>query len=304
MTRLPCMAMLVALLSGAPAAAQTDPLHEVEELLMSGRFTPARTALDRWVEQNPPGAVNVSGEQRAHAMFLRGRLATDAADWEEAYRAVVLSYPSSGFASQAMLLLGQGFAARGENERAEAQLRRLVTDYPASAHRPTAMLWIARIQAESGDGPGACETVRQAMTTRGADRDVSALLRTEEEASCNRPAARRDDATAQTRNASQPERATGASPERRTAAPRASQPGAFTVQVAAVRNRQSAEALTARLRRLGFEARTTFIDGSDLARVRVGQFASAGQAATTARRLRDAGFEALVVDDVRREAQR
>ena len=71
-----------ALASGASAQDRPagDPaLERVDSLIDAGSLDDARTALERWIADHPPGSA-ASGAQ-AHALYLRGRLA---ADWKGA----------------------------------------------------------------------------------------------------------------------------------------------------------------------------------------------------------------------------
>jgi cell division protein FtsN len=78
--------------------------------------------------------------------------------------------------------------------------------------------------------------------------------------------------------------------------PRAAVTGPWTVQVAAVRDRRSAEQLYGELRDAGFEARIdTFRDGSDTVfKVRVGGFPDKTSAGATEAKLKAAGHAAWV----------
>jgi hypothetical protein len=77
--------------------------------------------------------------------------------------------------------------------------------------------------------------------------------------------------------------------------------GAYALQIAAFRERSTALTVAAKLKSRGFDARVVYVPGSSLARVRVGRFATADAADATIRKLRSAGYEAVVVDDARSE---
>jgi cell division protein FtsN len=57
----------------------------------------------------------------------------------------------------------------------------------------------------------------------------------------------------------------------------------------------------ARLRRAGYEPRVAMVPGSSLIRVRVGRFATPGDAARQVARLKENGFDAVVVNDANQE---
>lgn len=284
------IALGLALLAPVGLSAQQGLLEEVERLAASGRMTQARAALERWDGDHPPADRTIGANDRALALLLRGRLATDAPAALEAYRALVLSYPSSRSAPEALLRLGQGLLAANDAVRAALYLHRLVTDFPGNPHRPAALLWLARTRAALDDRGAACDAATAGVREAGADPDIGRLLRTERESLCAAPA---------------PAPAVSSEPPpaaaRSSADPGSAAPGDFAVQSAALRNRASADALAARLRKAGFDARIALVEASALVRVRVGRFPSRAAASSAARDLRAAGFEAVVVDDVARE---
>ena len=94
--------------------------------------------------------------------------------------------------------------------------------------------------------------------------------------------------------------AAASAPPKRTET-RAPLRGDYAVQIAAFRVQRSAETIVAELRARGFDARMVTTDGSDLFRVRYGSYTSAKEAEVAALTVRDAGFAALIVNDVRSE---
>lgn len=307
MNRLRCALLAAALVWPAGISAQADPLQAVEEMITTGRYTQARSALDRWQTDNPPGTGGASAEQRARALLLRARLASDGVEAQENYLSLVLSYPSSPHAPEALLRLGQALLVAGETGRATGYLQRLVTEHPANPHRAAGLLWLARAQGATGAWPTACQTVRDALATNPADSELAGLLRTEEETACLRPA---ENLGAAAEGPARPRPDAGGPPPARTqeeAAPRpverTGEPAnaAFSVQVAAVRSRENAESLARRLRARGFDARVVAVPANTLIRVRVGRHETRQEAVEATRALRQAGFEAIVVDDARTE---
>jgi DedD protein len=81
----------------------------------------------------------------------------------------------------------------------------------------------------------------------------------------------------------------------------AAQAGAFALQVGAFREASTAATVARQMAKRGFEARVVTVSGSTLSRVRVGRFATSRASEETMRRLRAAGYEAVVVDDARLE---
>lgn len=284
------IACIVLIATPAPGLAQDPTLERVHNLAATGRLTEARNTLADWERRHTAANSGATSGDRARALLLRGMLSDDATQAQEAYLAVVLSYPSSEAAPHALLRLGQGLLAAGEPRRAVAYLERLRTDYPGSSARETGWLWLARAQLASGSADAACTTASTGLDLTRAE-NLRILLELERDRACA------------------PDAAAAARVNARVTPPRAPPPAAaagmrFAVQVAAFRERESAEATAAQLRENGFDARIVATEGSVLFRVRFGFFDDNLTAANEARRVRSAGFNAIVVDDVALERAR
>jgi hypothetical protein len=287
--------VLVALALASDARAQDIALDRVQNLINAGRFTEAGNTLTQW-ERGHGADSNASSNDRARALLLRGLLTTDAPQAQETYLAVVMSYPASPSAPQALLRLGQGFVASGDARRAIAYLERLRSDYPRARERDTGLLWLARAYAAATSMTAACNTARDAA--RSTDPNVRTLAELERDRVCaGQPAQRRDTARAQPRPVpATPVRADTARVDaQRTSA------GDYAVQFAAFSVRSSATSIAAQLRAQGFDARVAQTEGSELFRVRVGNFASNADADRMAQRMRAAGFAGIIVNDVKKE---
>ena len=299
-------AALIALaLTSTAAHAQDTALDRVQNLINAGRFTEAGNTLTQWERANGAES-NASSNDRARALLLRGLLTTDAAQAQESYLAVVMSYPSAVVAPQALLRLGQGLVTAGETRRAIAYLERLRTDYPRARERDTGLLWLARAYAAASSNAAACITAREAA--RSTDANVRTLAELERDRVCvGQPPQRPDSARTQPpvqrpdslRTQPRPVAPPRADSVRRDPAP--SQSGDYAVQFAAFTLRTSANSVAAQLRSKGFDARVAQIEGSELYRVRVGAFASNADASSMAQRMRAAGFAGIIVNDVKKE---
>jgi tetratricopeptide (TPR) repeat protein len=276
------VALGACLLSPLRTAAQDTTLDRVQHLTATGRFTDARNTLAQWEQQYAGPSSNATAADRARALYLRGTLATAAKEAEEAFLGVVLSYPSTDAAPQALLRLGQGLLAGGEAQRAVGYLERLRNDYPRSSARETGWLWLARAQLAAGSAREACTTAREGLRSTRSE-NLRLLLEIERDRACR----------------------TGPSPTTAPAPPptadAAKKDARFAVQAAAFRERASAIATASQMREKGFDARVVTTPGSDLFRVRFGYFATSAAATDAARRVREAGFTAFVVNDVATE---
>lgn len=290
------LAGLLTLFAAAAVHAQDATLARVDSLTASGRLTEARSTLATWRARHPTGSPAADPAAHAQALFLEGRLATDAAAAIDSYLAIALAYPTSRNAPAALLRLGQGLLAAGDAPRAAAYLERLTTDYPLASERPAGLLWLARAHAVTRRPDRACTTARTGLDASSADAAIRALLRTEEEESCRAAAA----AAARTDVSPTPPAQAAPEPASGERDPRAR----FAAQAGAFRDHDAARALAQRLARAGFDARVAILDGSTLARVRIGAYTRAADAEAAAARLRARGIDAIVVDDVQRERDR
>src|SRR5690606_2631373 len=148
---------LALLLSAGAAHAQDSTLDRVQNLIATGRLTEARNTLADW-ERTHQRADAASYDDRARALFLSALLTTDAQAAEDAFLGVVLSYPSSSVAPEALLRLGQAHFSAGDTQRAIDYLERLRYDYPRAAERETGLLWLARAQLAAGNAATTCST--------------------------------------------------------------------------------------------------------------------------------------------------
>ena len=289
------LAALIALaLTSTAARAQDTALDRVQNLINAGRFTEAGNTLTQWERSNGVES-NASSNDRARALLLRGLLTTDAAQAQESYLAVVMSYPSAAVAPQALLRLGQGLVTSGETRRAIAYLERLRSDYPRARERDTGLIWLARAYAAASSNAAACTAAREAA--RSTDANVRTLAELERDRVCaGQPPQRPDSARTQPQqNPVAPPRADSVRRDATT------QSGDYAVQFAAFSVRTSANSVAAQLRSKGFDARVAQIEGSELYRVRVGAFASNADASSMAQRMRAAGFAGIIVNDVKKE---
>lgn len=174
---------LALLVSAGSAHAQDRTLERIQNLIATGRLTEARNTLMQWERDNAKPNSPATSDDRARALYLTGALSTDANAAEDAFIGVVLSYPSSPVAPEALLRLGQGLYTAGEMERAIMYLDRLRSDYPRSPQRETGLLWLTRAQLASGDAALACGTARESLfgTT---NENVRTLIELERDRAC------------------------------------------------------------------------------------------------------------------------
>lgn len=295
---------LFALAVSTPAAARAQDgasasaLDRVQNLIAAGRFTEAGNTLEQWERTYADPRSDASPRERARALFLRGTLSSDAKEAEDAFVGVVLSYPSSDVAPEALLRLGQALVAGGEARRAVAYLERLRNDYPGSPQRETGWLWLARAHFAAGSASAACTAARDGVSA-ASSANLRTLIELERDRACA-PGAQNAAAQA----SAQQSPAQRQAPAQQQAAGdnrAASATGEFAVQTGAYREASSARTIAEQMRARGFDVRVVLVGDSPLHRVRFGSFATSAEAAAAARTIQSAGFATIIVSDVRLE---
>lgn len=304
-----CLLVIVLLAAAQPARAQAADrtLDRISNLIATGRFTEARNTLDRWQRDHGDPRSGASAGDRARALYLRGILTGDAREAEDTFVRVVLSFPSSNVAPDALLRLGQGLLTGGEARRAVAYLERLRSDYPGAAARETGLLWLARAQLAAGMAAAACTTARDGAATAGTP-NMRTLMELERDRACTAtppPPALQTVPPPQGAPQGAPQ-GTPQAPPAQTGRDAAAQPvaGRYAVQTGAYRELRSAENIAQQMRARGFDARVVLVGDSPLYRVRYGTFDTGNEADAAATRIRNAGFAVIIVNDVEREIGR
>ena len=295
---------LLLLISATPLPAQQSLLNRADSLLIAGHYELARAALADWDRANPASA-STEPAQRARAIYLTARLTVDAAQSQNHYLTVALSYPTSREAPDALLRVGQFFLATGDPPRAVGYLERLINDYPTASVRPLGFLWLARAQIAAGKASSACTTATAALKPgTSIPAELVTQIANEQRTACanapadSQPAPPVKPTPAPSAQPAATERPQPA-PDRRTADN--SSNGRYAIQIAAFRELRSANAIAAQLNRKGHDSRVVFVEGSSLARVRIGRFRARVDALNAVRRLKAENVDGIVVDDAMRE---
>ncbi len=271
---------VVAILSWIPtpvAVAQSgDPvLDAVGASLDAGQVEEARAALEGWF---PNQEDRASPHDVARARYYRARATADADSAEVDYLWVAVS-SDDDYAPLARLRLAQMHLAAGDNRRALSDMETLRADFPGSVIVPVSWIWTGVARSETGDRDGACEAWREAESAVEAAESASGAFSSSTGREGDLDAV--GDLAAIARMGCDPD-----GPESM----------AFTVQLGAFRDRSPAEDLWRRVVATGTEARVEAPASADgWYRVRAGQFGDRATAAGLAVRLRERGFEAIVV---------
>src|SRR6476620_12330245 len=157
MFRWKSIAVISALFIGSSLSAQTagrpiDPVFTRAQALVSdGNGAAGRALIDSMIAATPPSAPLYP-----QALFWRASLAASAADAESDYKHIVVDYPLTPQAPDALLRLAQLELARGDRDAALGHLQRIPRDYPRSKSLPRASYWTDRVLFEKNDVANAC----------------------------------------------------------------------------------------------------------------------------------------------------
>lgn len=313
-----CAAALA--LCPAAVVAQTPAANpaflRAQALVNDGNAAAGRAIVDSMIAVAAPGSNDY-----AEAVFWRGVFAATAADAEMDYRRIVVDFPLSPRVEDALIRLAQLELARANYDGALRHLNRLVAEHPQSPSRARAGYWMARALFDKNDIQGGCAATADALSrTNEGDaelRNQIAYLNQRCAGVVIAGPAPPSDSTVvaavpqPTTKVTQPPTST---PPRQTApAPAPAPPpaetpreqprpatagGSWSVQVAAYNVKSQADAMVTRLKQNGYEAR---VDGSAAPyRVRIGQYATQGQASAVQRSLKAKKIDGFVVQaDIR-----
>jgi cell division septation protein DedD len=324
------MLVLPAAIAAQDATRGSDSVFaQAQRLVADGRGEEGRALVERTLASAPAGSA-----QYAEALYWRGVMAPTAAEAERDLRRVIIEFPLSSIADDALLRLAQLEIARGDRTRATEHLERLLIEHPSSDVRPRAQLTIARMQLDAGQAATGCATLRDASASVASTeielRNQIAFLQQR----CTGAVA--DSRVAETRTSrgdvapSAPRQAAGVvdtatgapppvaesappatietAPARRTApatskpaepAPAAARPSSgsagFSVQVGAFSTRAQADKVQRDLAARGYTVRVVPVP-RNLFRVRVGRYPDHASAVAAQGRMKQWGVSGMVVE--------
>lgn len=164
--------LLVLLIPFTAASAQsstTRPANDsifkrARRLVSEGNGAAGRALIDTLLSHEEEGRTGYGD-----ALYWRGALAETAADAERDYRRVIVEYPLSAYADDALLAMAELEQARGDRAGALQHLQRFVREHPVSTARGTAAFAGARLAFELGDTRAACSLITDARSSVAAN---------------------------------------------------------------------------------------------------------------------------------------
>ena len=311
-----------------PPTVADSVFARARQLVVAGNGTAGRALIDSMV-----AAVQPDTPAYADALFWRASLAATGSDAERDYRKIVIDYPMSPHAGQALLQLAQLEAARGDRAAATRHLQQFLLENPNSADAGRAGLLFVRLSFEQNEVRRACGALPRALATvPAADVELRNQLdyysprcegvdttsapariavppvqpvhapapRAAPPAATHAPASRTPavhtaPAHALPIHTPTPRgRAIHAPATRAPAAPAPRIAGRFTVQVAAYTSRAEADRLAKTLKARGIDARVAA--SARLFRVRVGRYATRAAATDAAKNLKARNVKGFVTE--------
>jgi cell division septation protein DedD len=151
----------------APTRASTpvsDSIYQrARRLVSEGDGAAGRAIVDSILRAAAEGTP-VYGD----ALFWRGALAETAAEAERDYRRVIVEYPLSRYADDALLSIAELEQARGDRTAAYQHLQRFVREHPMGPARARAGLAAARLAFEQRDVTRGCAMIADARLSAGS----------------------------------------------------------------------------------------------------------------------------------------
>lgn len=166
MRRLALLGMLLLLPVSARGQSPVQPagsdslFRRARRLVSEGNGAAGRALVDSVLKGETEGARGYGD-----ALYWRGALAETAAAAEGDYRRVIVEYPLSTYADDALLAIAELEQARGDRAGALQHLQRFVKEHPASTARGTAALAAARLAFEQRDTRTACAMLGDARSS-------------------------------------------------------------------------------------------------------------------------------------------
>lgn len=297
------------------SAADSAFLH-ARELVVGGNGTAGRAIVDSLLAASRPGTP-AYGE----ALYWQASLASSAATAEHDYEQIVVDYPFSPHAADALYALAQLETSRGDRSGAVRHLQELLLEHPEFQERGRAGLALGRLLLDLGQLPRGCAVLARTRAgvpatqvellnqidyygarCEGVDTTVVAARRADttakrepvtrraDTAASHEPVARRAD----TATAHEAPAKTHSSAVAHTSAHASHEPTRYTVQVAAYSTSADAERLVKRLRARGMDARV--VGTAKPYRVRLGRYESRAAAVAEEKQLKAKGIDGFVTE--------
>jgi cell division septation protein DedD len=281
------------------------------QLVISGQ-----TAAGRQIADSILAATPVTSPAYGNALFGRAQLAPTAADAERDYQRIIVEYPLSTHAGDALLQLAQIERSRGDRAAAVGHLRRYLQENPGNAKRARTGFWLAQLLFEQNDDTAACPVLHDAQLAvdpgnvelqnqmnfyatrcRVAEARAAAdsLARADSiraDSAAQAEARKKSSARSHAKTPARPATPTTKSPSTARTPPATDATGGYAVQVGAYGAKADAQQAADRLHARGIEAR---VNGTAKPfRVWIGHYKTKAAAATALAEFKKLGIDGFV----------
>lgn len=288
---------VVASAIGRPSVAQSDArLVTVVRLAQDGLTDSARSVVKRLL-----AATASTDSSYAEILYTSGLVAATDYERRVALRRVILEFPQSLWADDALLLLAQVEYANGNPGATVQQISRLLSDYPAAAVKAVGAFWGARAAADMQDGATACRFADIGLAAPSDDVELRNQLQYQKQR-CSAIASLRSDssrvAEPAVRDSAKAERSTPlpAPPPAPPPAPSRGPAKGFRVQVIAAPTQAKADETAASLQRISYPA--VIVKEGGFFKVRTQAFATRAEAQSAMSKIRARlGGQPFIVSD-------
>lgn len=287
---------LAALNSPVESQTPSDSVYlRAQRMVSDGNAAAGRTTVDSMLR-----AARRGSPAYAEALFWRATLASSTQQAEQDYRRLVVEYPLYGRTGDVLLRLAQLELLRGNRDAAAVHLRRIQTEHPEFGNQAAASYWLSRVLFEKNDLPGACGAIAEAKRlVKPDDVELKNQIDYQDQQCSGVVIAGGTDTAAKAETLPESPPVPVSSPARPAGnnspvSPKtADADGSYSVQVAAYNKKLQATALSTKLSKRGFAVR---VDGSSAPfRVRIGRYATRGEATAAQQRIRRSGISGIVV---------
>ncbi len=286
-----------------PVSSMDSAFARARALVVSGQTAAGRAIVDSIFAATPVGTVAYGD-----ALYGRAMIAPTAEDAARDYQQIVVEYPLSMHAGDALLQLAQLERSEGDRASAIGHLQRFLRENPGNAKRARTGLWLAQLLFEENDDVRACGVLQQARAETAPDnvelqnqmnfygsRCDAAAARAQADSAARADSIRADSVARA--EAARKARARAARPPAPSAPPAATphasdSSGGYSVQVGAFATEAEARKLVDRLKTRGIDAR---VDGVRKPfRVRIGHYKSHAEASDALTRFKKLGLDGFV----------
>jgi len=141
-----------------PPAIDSTIYMKAFDMVSNGDPEDGRELIDSLLKASKEGTPKY-----AEGLYWRARLASMGPSAERDYRRIIVDYPLTSRAPDALLKLGQLELTRGDRDAAEGHFKRIISDYETSRVYAEANYWLARSYFDMNKTQSACKVNAEAL---------------------------------------------------------------------------------------------------------------------------------------------